>query len=315
MVLNRADRSILHHHFRDIPTLLDPTDLLVLNNTKVFPARLFGFKSRGQARIEVLLLRELETSTWEALVRPGKRLKPGHIIAFSPGKFEAEVLADIEGTSKRVLRFSHTGLFWDWIEKMGRVPLPPYIQRKTGSWQEHQSDSERYQTVYAKARGSVAAPTAGLHFSSEILEQFHSAEITLHVGYGTFRPVSNKDIRDHQMDEEFYSIPRETACRIRQQKRLSRRVVAVGTTTTRALESVTCWGSTSFQEGWTNLFIYPGHTFRVVDGLLTNFHLPESTLLMLVAAFAGLEFTKYAYSEAILEKYRFYSYGDAMLIL
>jgi S-adenosylmethionine:tRNA ribosyltransferase-isomerase len=264
-------------------------------------------------RIEVLLLRQVGADLWEALVRPGRRVPPGTILSFDVERFQAHVLAGPD-PSKRLLRFKYTGDFWSWIQKLGQVPLPPYIKRPGSEFKD--LDRERYQTVYAKKAGSVAAPTAGLHFTCSLLQRLHSCEITLHVGYGTFKPISEETVEHHQMESEAYSIDRAVARLINDSMDSGRRIIAVGTTTTRTLEHVNLThGRIVDGSGESSLFILPGFRFGVVQGLLTNFHLPGSTLLALVYAFAGKELISRAYREAVSKRYRFYSYGDAMLIL
>jgi len=319
--------------FRDFPELLRPTDLLVFNNTKVFPARLYGrragLKSQPvsrrnpasreflRGRIEVLLTRQLrqDPNEWECLVRPGRKLGVGERLFFGdPEELQAEIIAQGEFVERRI-RFAPVDDFFARIERIGHIPLPPYIDRPDSS-----EDRERYQTVYARERGSVAAPTAGLHFTPEILSRIHqrgieTTEITLHVGLGTFQPVRAERVEEHRIHSERYSISAETAAKIQQARRHSRRVVAVGTTTVRTLEyAAQLQGEIRAGSGEANLFIYPGYEFRVVQALLTNFHLPESTLLMLVSAFAGTENTLRAYNHAVNQRYRFYSYGDCMLV-
>ena len=319
--------------FRDFPELLRPTDLLVFNNTKVFPARLYGrragLKSQPvsrrnpasreflRGRIEVLLTRQLrqDPNEWECLVRPGRKLGIGERLFFGdPEELQAEIITQGEFGERRI-RFAPVDDFFARIERIGHIPLPPYIDRPDSS-----EDRERYQTVYARERGSVAAPTAGLHFTPEILSRIHqrgieTTEITLHVGLGTFQPVRAERVEEHRIHSERYSISAETAAKIQQARRHSRRVVAVGTTTVRTLEyAAQLQGEIRAGSGEANLFIYPGYEFRVVQALLTNFHLPESTLLMLVSAFAGTENTLRAYNHAVNQRYRFYSYGDCMLV-
>jgi S-adenosylmethionine:tRNA ribosyltransferase-isomerase len=311
MVVCRKSGNLRHEFFRDLPRILGEDDLVVLNNTRVFPARLYGKRPERQGWIEVLLVKRVEGLLWEALVKPGRRAPSGTRLVFQPGLLEAEVTAVNEMT--RTLRFTCHRNFWDAVESFGRVPLPPYIRRPEN--EDAPEDRERYQTVVARVRGSVAAPTAGLHFTPRILEQINHREITLHVGYGTFKPIKASRVEDHQMEPEYYEIDEETASSIRRQQGRGR-VIAVGTTVTRTLEHVHATrGSIVPGSGWTNLYIYPGFQFRVIDGLVTNFHLPKSTLLLLVSAFAGADLIRKAYSEAIERGYRFYSYGDAMLIL
>ncbi len=300
-----------HGHFRDIKKYLRAGDLLVLNETRVIPARLWGFKSTG-AKAEVLLLRELEPKIWEALARPGKRLKPGSKITFGQGLLTGEILADLPDGLKKIC-FDYSGNFKEILEQIGQAPLPPYIKTY--------SEPERYQTVYAQKSGSVAAPTAGLHFTPELLQEIREmgvkiAPVLLHVGLGTFRPVSVDEVEKHQMHQEFYAVSESSAELINQTKQnKSGRIIAVGTTSVRTLESaVDAAGLVQAGQGWTDIFIYPGYQFKVVDSLITNFHLPCSTLLMLVSAFAGRERILQAYQVAVEQKYRFYSFGDAMFI-
>lgn len=313
MVVDRKSQRLKHLYFEDLQESGTANDLFVLNNTRVFPARLFGRKEGMSRKIEVLLLRQVAKNVWEALVRPGRRVPPGSLLSFQAERFQAQVLAGPDA-SKRLLSFEYTGDFWSWIEKLGQVPLPPYIKRSGSELSD--LDQERYQTVYAKQAGSVAAPTAGLHFTSSILENLHSCEITLHVGHGTFKPISAEKVEDHKMESEAYSVDRSAADCINDSMKSGRRIIAVGTTTTRTLEHVyLTHGRIVDGSDETDLFIYPGFKFGVIQGLLTNFHLPGSTLLALVCAFAGADLISRAYREAVLERYRFYSYGDAMLIL
>ena len=310
MVVDRAGRSFQHHRFRDLPQLLSSSDLLILNNTRVIPARLHAHRVDRREKIEVLLLGPVEGDVWEALVRPGKKARPGTRLVFRPDQFEATVLESPPSAVRR-LRFEYSGEFWDWIEKVGQTPLPPYIARPSTP-----EDRERYQTVFASVSGSVAAPTAGLHFTPELLDQISHCKITLHVGYGTFKPVSVETVGEHQMDAEYYEIGSEAATRIVAQQRRDGRLIAVGTTTTRVLEHVFSEHQQIVpSEGWTDLFIRPGFDFGLIQGLITNFHLPRSTLLLLVSAFAGKDLIQACYREAVEREYRFYSYGDAMLIL
>lgn len=344
LVVDRASGELIDSVFGSLPDYLRPGDLLVLNNTRVFPARLIGRRLRNTARgdsvlggrVEVFLVSSIEPLVWETLVKPGRALLPGARVEFARGKLTAEVIEWREG-GRRVVRFEAAGDFDEIIDRIGRTPLPPYIKRD----EEDRLDAQRYQTVFARERGAVAAPTAGLHFTPELLDRLRAAgievaEITLHVGYGTFQPVRVETVEDHRVEPEAYSIGEETAARINRALAEGRRVIAVGTTTTRALESwgleVRRWGMGKEREfegsdptasrqplspgaATTNLFIYPGFTFRVLSGLITNFHLPRSSLLMLVSAFAGRELILEAYRYAIANEYRFYSYGDAMLIL
>ncbi|HEY4389715.1 MAG TPA: tRNA preQ1(34) S-adenosylmethionine ribosyltransferase-isomerase QueA [Paenibacillus sp.] len=313
LTLNKRSGSIEHHHFSEIIEYLQPGDTLVLNDTRVLPARLFGVKEDTGAKAEVLLLKNLGNDSWEALVKPGKKLKTGSVIVFSD---ELKAVIESEGEmGGRVLRFSYQGIFNEILDRLGQMPLPPYIK-------ERLDDQERYQTVYSKHEGSAAAPTAGLHFTEELLEQIRNKGVdvgfvTLHVGLGTFRPVSVDRIEDHVMHEEYYVLPQETADLLNATKQRGGRVVAVGTTSARTLETVAqkCGdGPIVKSSGWTGIFIYPGYTYKLVDALITNFHLPKSTLVMLVSALAGRENILNAYREAIEQKYRFFSFGDAMFI-
>lgn len=311
LVLNKTTGAISHKHFTDITDYLRAGDVLVINNTKVIPARLFGIKQGGTAHIEVLLLKQTnEKDCWEVLVKPGKRVKIGAIIDFG-SKLTGEIIS--ETSSGRIIRFYYEGIFTEILDELGAMPLPPYITEKL-------EDQNRYQTVYAKYDGSAAAPTAGLHFTPELLEKIKTmgvevVEVLLHVGLGTFRPVQAEEISDHEMHSEYYDISPQAAQCINKAKEEGRRVIAVGTTSTRTLESVAQNGRLKSGDGWTQIFIYPGYQFQILDGLITNFHLPKSTLVMLVSALAGKENVLHAYHEAIAEKYRFFSFGDAMLII
>lgn len=314
LVLDRGRARVSHWSFRDLPQLLTPGDLLVMNDSRVIPARLFARRGDlGGARIEVMLLHQVGPDTWEVLVRPGRRVPVGTRLLFGEGEMAADVLGatDFGG---RTVAFSYEGDWHSMLARLGHTPLPPYIH-------EPLADPERYQTVYARQAGSVAAPTAGLHFTRALLERLNAtgigvAYITLHVGLGTFRPVTAASVEDHVMHAEFYTLPMETAAAISKTRADGRRVVAVGTTAVRTLESATdAEGRITAGSGWTNIFIYPGYHFRAVDALVTNFHLPRSTLLMLVAAFADRESILAAYREALEAGYRFFSFGDAMLIL
>lgn len=313
LVLHQKSGEITHRSFCDIKEYLRPGDCLVLNNTKVIPARLIGRKDKTDAQVEVLLLKRLSEDTWETLVRPGKKLREGEKVTFGEGLLLGEILC-VQPDGNRQVRFSYEGIFEEVLDRLGEMPLPPYITHKL-------QDRDRYQTVYAKQEGSAAAPTAGLHFTKELLDDITNmgvriAEITLHVGLGTFRPVKAERIEDHHMHTEYYEIDQAAADIINYTKAGGHRVIAVGTTSTRTLESAADEkGLLKESRGWTDIFIYPGYTFRVIDGLITNFHLPESTLIMLVSAFAGKENVLRAYEEAIREGYRFFSFGDAMLIL
>ena len=312
MCLDKETGDITHTHFRHILDELNPGDCLVINDTKVIPARLYGSKAGTNAGIEILLLKRKEDHVWETLVKPGKKAKPGTVISFGNGLLTGEVI-DVVEEGNRLIQFSYEGIFEEILDQLGEMPLPPYITHKL-------QDKGRYQTVYAKHEGSAAAPTAGLHFTEELLEQIKAkgvniAHVTLHVGLGTFRPVKVDDVEKHHMHSEFYMIEEEQAERINRTKREGNRVIAVGTTSCRTLESASDEeGILHAGSGWTEIFIYPGYSFKMIDGLITNFHLPESTLLMLVSAFAGKESIMHAYEEAVKEKYRFFSFGDAMFI-
>ena len=312
LVMDRKTGELKHRHFRDIKEYLRKGDCLILNNTRVLPARLMGERVGTGAHIEVLLLVRKSIDTWEVLVRPGKKARPGDKISFGGGKLVAEVLETIEG-GNRIIRFDYDGVFEEILDELGEMPLPPYITHKL-------EDKERYQTVYAKHDGSAAAPTAGLHFTPELLEEIaamgvHIAHVTLHVGLGTFRPVKAEDILDHEMHEEYYVVEEEQAALMNDCREKGGRLITVGTTSTRTLESVTdAKGVVHAGSGWTRIFIYPGYTFHAVDCMITNFHLPESTLIMLVSALAGKDLTMHAYAEAVKERYRFFSFGDAMFI-
>ncbi|WP_334075666.1 MULTISPECIES: tRNA preQ1(34) S-adenosylmethionine ribosyltransferase-isomerase QueA [Paenibacillus] len=313
LALNKQDGSIQHHTFSDIVDYLQPGDTLVLNDTRVIPARLFGVKEDTGAKAEVLLLKNLGEDRWEALVKPGKKLKTGAVIVFGE-----ELKATIEQEGEmggRVLRFSYQGIFHEILDRLGQMPLPPYIKEKL-------DDRERYQTVYSKHEGSAAAPTAGLHFTEDLLDEIRKkridiAFVTLHVGLGTFRPMSVDRVEDHVMHEEYYVLPQETADLLNETKARGGRIIAVGTTSARTLETVAqkCGNGPVVQSsGWTGIFIYPGYQFGLVDALITNFHLPKSTLVMLVSALAGRETILKAYREAVEHRYRFFSFGDAMFI-
>lgn len=312
MTLNRQNGNIGHQHFSDIVELLEEGDCLILNDSRVLPARLYGNKLRTGGRIEFVLLREVESDVWEVLAKPGKISKVGTRFVFGDGLLAAEVIDIVEG-GNRIVRFTHGGSFYDIIERVGEMPLPHYIKQKL-------EDQERYQTVYSRVVGSAAAPTAGLHFTQSLMERLREkgvkiGYVTLHVGLGTFRPVKADNIEEHVMHTEHYELPAPTAELIYQTKAAGKRVIAVGTTSCRTLESVAAeHGRIVPAQGWTGIFIYPGYEFKVLDGLITNFHLPESTLIMLVSAFAGRENVLNAYHKAIEEKYRFYSLGDAMFI-
>ena len=313
LVLNKESGEISHEHFYDIPTHLKPGDCLVMNNTRVIPARLYGCKEETGGKIEFLLLKRLELDKWEVILRPGKKAKPGSRFEFGGGLLRAEVLEVIED-GNRIVRFEYDGVWEEILDKLGEMPLPPYIKEKL-------SDKERYQTVYSKIEGSAAAPTAGLHFTKELLKKIEdmgveTAYLTLHVGLGTFRPVSVDNVEEHIMHSEFYQVSPETAEKINRTRERGGRIIAVGTTSVRTLETVADDdGRMRAASGETSIFIYPGYKFKAVDALITNFHLPESTLVMLVSALAGKENIFKAYNTAVREKYRFFSFGDAMAIL
>lgn len=312
MTLNKMTGDVEHHIFKDIIDYLNPGDCLVLNNTKVIPARLYGNKVGTDAKIEVLLLKRKENNIWETLVKPGKKCKPGAQISFGDGLLTGEVV-DVVEEGNRLIQFHYEGVFEEILDQLGQMPLPPYITHQL-------QDKNRYQTVYAKHDGSAAAPTAGLHFTPELLTKIKEkgvniAEVTLHVGLGTFRPVKVEDVTQHHMHSEFYVVEEEQAKLINDTKKNGGRVISVGTTSCRTLESATGEdGILRAGSGWTEIFIYPGYQFKLIDALITNFHLPESTLLMLVSALAGKEQIMAAYEEAVKERYRFFSFGDAMFI-
>ena len=312
MAIDRSTGEISHRHFYDIADYLNPGDLLVMNDSKVFPARIYGVKRGTGAHVEFLLLKRLSLTEWETLVHPGKRLKPGTIVDFPEG-LSAEIL-DIVNEGNRLVRFSFEGDFFDILDRIGQMPLPPYITEKL-------QDKDRYNTIYCRETGSAAAPTAGLHFTENVFRKLadkgvDTAYVTLHVGLGTFRPVKEDNILDHKMHVEHYSVPEITAEKIRRCKANGGRVISVGTTSCRTLESVTDDdGIVYAKKGWTDIFITPGYKFKAVDKLITNFHLPESTLLMLVSALCTREEMLDVYKHAVEEKYRFFSFGDAMLIL
>ena len=312
MVLDKKTGDIEHKIFRDVVDYLQPGDCLVLNNTKVIPARLFGVKEGTEAKIEILLLKRKENDIWETLVKPGKKCKPGVKISFGEGLLTGEVLEVVED-GNRLIQFHYDGIFEEILDQLGQMPLPPYITHQL-------KDKNRYQTVYAKYDGSAAAPTAGLHFTPELLQQIRDmgidiAEVTLHVGLGTFRPVKVDTIEEHHMHSEFYMVEESEAKKINDTKANGGRVICVGTTSCRTLESATGDdGILKAGSGWTEIFIYPGYKFKILDCLITNFHLPESTLVMLVSALAGREHVLTAYEEAIRQRYRFFSFGDAMFI-
>ena len=312
LVLDKNTGEISHHIFRDIIDYLHPGDCLVLNNTKVIPARLLGEREGTGGHVEVLLLKRKEADVWETLVKPGKKCKPGQRLTFGDGLLKAEVLETVE-EGNRLIRFEYEGIFEEVLDKLGEMPLPPYITHKL-------KDKNRYQTVYAKYEGSAAAPTAGLHFTQELLQQIADkgikiAYVTLHVGLGTFRPVKEENVLEHHMHSEYYQVTEEAANTINETKKNGGRVICVGTTSCRTVESAADeQGMVQPSCDNTEIFIYPGYRFKVLDALITNFHLPESTLVMLVSALAGREHILHAYEEAIREKYRFFSFGDAMFI-
>lgn len=314
MVLNKETGNVKHHMFHDLLDYVQEGDCLVLNDTRVLPARLFGTKEDTGANIEVLLLKQTQGDTWETLVKPAKRVKEGTVISFGDGRLTA-VCKETSDQGGRLLEFNYEGIFYEVLEQLGEMPLPPYIK-------EHLDDQERYQTVFAREQGSAAAPTAGLHFTEEMLEQLkekgvHIAFLTLHVGLGTFRPVSVDDLEEHDMHSEFYQVSEGTAALLNSVRQKGGRIISVGTTSTRTLETIATEHNGKFvaSSGWTNIFIFPGYEFKAIDGMITNFHLPKSTLIMLVSALAGRENVISAYEQAVAEKYRFFSFGDAMLIL
>lgn len=312
LVLDKETGEIRHEIFKNVVSYLKKGDCLVLNDTKVLPARLIGEKEGTGAKIEVLLLKRRQDNVWETLVKPGRKAKPGTRISFGGGRLVGEV-TDIVDEGNRLVRFEFEGIFEEVLDELGQMPLPPYITHQL-------EDKNRYQTVYAKHGGSAAAPTAGLHFTKELLKEIEEkgvrlAYVTLHVGLGTFRPVKVEDVTDHHMHSEFYSVDETAAQAINQTRKEGGRIISVGTTSTRTLESAAdVDGHIEPKSGWTDIFIYPGYEFKVIDALITNFHLPESTLLMLVSALAGKEHILAAYEEAVKERYRFFSFGDAMFI-
>ena len=312
LTLNKTTGAVEHKHFYDIVDELNEGDSLILNDTKVLPARLYGAKEGTGGAIEFLLLHKHTLDTWEIIVRPGKKAKPGAKFVFGNGELKAEII-DVVNDGNRLVKFSYDGVFEEVLDRLGEMPIPPYITKKL-------EDKNRYQTVYAKNPGSAAAPTAGLHFTPELLEKIRAKGVnigylTLHVGLGTFRPVKADEITDHKMHSEFYILPQETAELVNKTKANGKRVISVGTTATRVLETAGMNGlPLTEQTGWTDIFIYPGKEFHVIDALITNFHLPESTLIMLVSALAGRENVLNAYKQAVEEKYRFFSFGDAMFI-
>ena len=313
LVLDKKTGDIQHHIFREIVNYLNPGDCLVINDTKVIPARLIGAKEETGAKIEVLLLKRGQNDVWETLVKPGRKAKPGTRISFGDGLLKGEVI-DVVDEGNRLIRFEYEGIFEEILDRLGQMPLPPYITHQL-------RDKDRYNTVYAAHSGSAAAPTAGLHFTPELLEEIGRkgvdiARVTLHVGLGTFRPVKVEEVENHHMHSEFYMIDEEAAEKINRAKEQGGRVICVGTTSCRTVESAADEeGRLKACSGWTEIFIYPGYQFKVLDGLITNFHLPESTLIMLVSALAGREHVVDAYEEAVKERYRFFSFGDAMLVI
>ncbi len=311
LTLDKRTGQTSHRHFREITEFLQAGDCLVLNNTKVIPARLYGIKEDTGATIEVLLLKRREADLWEALVRPGKKARPGTRLIFGDGVLTGEIVEIVE-EGNRLIRFAYTGIWEELLDRLGEMPLPPYITHKL-------ADRNRYQTVYAKYEGSAAAPTAGLHFTQELLETIRAqgirlAYVTLHVGLGTFRPVKVEQVQEHHMHTEAWEVSEEAAAVVNETKQNGGRIICVGTTSCRTIESAASCGVLQPGRGNTDIFIYPGYRFRMTDGLLTNFHLPQSTLLMLVSALAGREHVLAAYQEAVQERYRFFSFGDAMLI-
>ncbi|MCE4949725.1 tRNA preQ1(34) S-adenosylmethionine ribosyltransferase-isomerase QueA [Staphylococcus hominis] len=313
LVLGRKTGNIAHKHFTDIMDYFETGDTLVLNDTRVMPARLFGLKEETGAKVEMLMLTRIEDNDWEVLLKPAKRIKVGNTLSFGNGKIIAECIKELE-QGGRIMRLHYEGILEERLDELGELPLPPYIK-------ERLDDPDRYQTVYAKENGSAAAPTAGLHFTDELLQKIKDkgvniAFITLHVGLGTFRPVSVEDINDHEMHSEYYQMTKETADILNKTKENGHRIISVGTTSTRTLETIRRdheqFVATS---GWTDIFIYPGFEYKAIDGLITNFHLPKSTLVMLVSAFSSREYILNAYKEAVTLKYRFFSFGDAMLII
>ncbi|WFA03967.1 MULTISPECIES: tRNA preQ1(34) S-adenosylmethionine ribosyltransferase-isomerase QueA [Bacillus] len=313
MVLDKETGDITHSTFKHILDFLEAGDCIVLNDTRVLPARLFGVKEETGAKVEVLLLKQEEGDVWETLVKPAKRVKRGTVLTFGDGRLTAVCTEELDHGGRKI-EFRYKGIFYEVLESLGEMPLPPYIK-------EQLDDKERYQTVYSKKQGSAAAPTAGLHFTEEILDALkekgvHIAFITLHVGLGTFRPVSAENVEEHDMHAEFYEMTEETAEALNRIKQSGGRIISVGTTSTRTLETIASENDGRFREarGWTSIFIYPGYTFRAIDGIITNFHLPKSSLIMLVSALAGRENVLSAYRTAVEHEYRFFSFGDAMLI-
>lgn len=313
LVLGRQTGDIEHKHFKDVIDYLDKGDTLVLNDTRVMPARLFGLKEETGAKVEMLMLTQISGNDWEVLLKPAKRIKVGNKLSFGDGKIVAECIEELN-QGGRIMRLHYEGILQERLDELGEMPLPPYIK-------ERLDDQDRYQTVYAKASGSAAAPTAGLHFTDELLNRIKAkginiAFITLHVGLGTFRPVSVDNIDDHEMHSEYYQMDQETAKLLNDTKSKGHRVISVGTTSTRTLETIMQTNEAfKAQSGWTDIFIFPGYTFKAIDGLITNFHLPKSTLVMLVSAFSSRDYILNAYQQAVKSEYRFFSFGDAMLII
>lgn len=313
LVLGRNSGNIEHKHFKDVINYLETGDTLVLNDTRVMPARLFGLKEETGAKVEMLMLTRIENNDWEVLLKPAKRIKVGNKLSFGEGKIIAECIEELD-QGGRIMRLHYEGILEERLNELGEMPLPPYIKQRL-------DDPDRYQTVYAKESGSAAAPTAGLHFTDELLDEIRAkginiAFITLHVGLGTFRPVSVEDINDHEMHSEYYQMTQETANLLNQTKKEGHRIISVGTTSTRTLETIRRdYNEFVAVSGWTDIFIYPGFTYKAIDGLITNFHLPKSTLVMLVSAFSSRENILNAYKEAVKLEYRFFSFGDAMLII
>lgn len=314
MVLNKENGDVNHDVFKNIKNYLREGDCLVLNDTRVLPARLLGVKEETGAKIEVLLLKQEQGDVWETLAKPAKRVKKGTVISFGEGLLKARCVEEMEHGG-RLIQFQYEGIFYEVLDQLGEMPLPPYIKAQL-------DDKDRYQTVYAKERGSAAAPTAGLHFTKPLLEEIksmgvHLAFVTLHVGLGTFRPVSVEDVSEHEMHSEFYQVSEDTAKLLNEVRNNGGRIISVGSTSTRTLETIVAANDGNFvmDSGWTNIFIYPGYEFKAIDGMITNFHLPKSTLIMLVSALAGRENVLHAYETAVKEKYRFFSFGDAMLIV
>lgn len=314
LILNKNDGALSHRHFYDLPDFLKPGDCLVLNDSRVLPARLIGRREDGGHAVELVLLTDKGNNVWECLVRPGKKCRPGNRLVFGENEELKAEITDENPGGTRLVRFEYSGIFLELLEHLGRMPLPPYIR-------ERLEDPERYQTVYSRVTGSAAAPTAGLHFTDDILDRIRAkgvatAFLTLHVGLGTFRPVKETELEEHLMHSEYYTVSEETAKMINDARKAGGRIISVGTTSCRTLETIADTdGTIHATSGWTDIYIYPGYTFKGIDGLITNFHLPESTLIMLVSAFAGREHVLNAYRIAIEERYRFFSFGDCMLII